>query len=80
MLRRDALIAWGIHKSERETEQIVDLKVGKGSEEMLVSSCKLHLTFTLWAKMLFSFFPGSSVAVRACTTSVPLCLVFPSVP
>ena len=35
----------------------MDLKVGKGGKEMLVSNYKLHLTLKLLAKkMLFSFF------------------------
>lgn len=63
----------------KQEEQTVDLIFGKGGKEMLVLNYKLHLTLKLRAKMLFSFFPGSSVAVRVCTASVPLCLVFPSV-
>lgn len=57
----------------------MDLYIGKDDKEMLVSNCKLHLTLKLWAKMLFSFFPGSSAVVHVYTASVPLCLVFPSV-
>lgn len=71
----------GHHRSASEIkERAVDLKTGKGSEEMFVSNYKLRLTLKLQAKKYFSlFFPGSSVAVRVCTASVPLCLVFPSV-
>lgn len=47
MLRSDALIAWGTHKSESETERTMDLKVEKSGEEMLASNCTLHLTLKL---------------------------------